>query len=306
MNNRKVALLKKLRKRKEDNFIQKTKSNNRVTVAKYNALYDECEHLKKCMITLTPHDSKMSTLLEIRKEFARLIKRNKVRKKNGDSTLKYFTNIEFTKSLIPHIHIQLFFTNKTPILDAYNEMVSYCYNNTETNSISFAKNNKLRYTYVIKDYFTSNFDLNLEKWKAYYKNVKFYTSTKKSISNKITKYLYTQINECEDKHRYEQILESVSKGLVRIEKDKIDLKDIKKIEDSKNIKLVSFKIIEKKYIYVFEKKNKQKWAVKSKRLIKNRTPIRIRYCFNKEKNIPNPIKVKSRKKNRKKSISSLE
>jgi hypothetical protein len=255
--------------KKEINFINRIKSNNKKVVAQYFALYTENSHLKKCLITFTPADGRLSTLIKIRQEFFKLLNRYKRHPKEGDMTIKYFSSIEFTSKSIPHIHIQLFFTNPEPIKKAYQLMTSSDYQNTHTNSLSFAVNNKLLFTYAIKDYLT--FDYDLEKFKHHFKGVNFITSSQKLISNSIVRYLFNNLS-FKTKNRYKEILEMIQKGLIVISKDKIDISKIK----NKRVKFKSK--IGVSYIYVFEKTNNNnnfnmkriKHKIKIKRLKKSK------------------------------------
>lgn len=229
--------------KKEINFINRVKANNKKVVAQYFALYTECSHMKKCLITFTPADGRLATLIKIRQEFFKLLNRYKRHKDYLDLSIKYFSSIEFTSKSIPHIHIQLFFTNDKSIKKVYHLMTSSDYQNTHTNSISFAVNNDLTFTYVIKDYL--KFDYDLEKFKHHFTGVNFITSSQKSISNCIVRYLFNNL-EFKTKNRYKELLEMIDKGLLVISKDCVDISKIK----DKRVKLKTK--IDSSYVYVFE------------------------------------------------------
>ena len=241
--------------KKEINFINRTKATNKRIVAQYFALYTENSHLNKCLVTFTPADGRLSTLIKIRQEFFKLLNRYKRHPKEGDMTIKYFSNIEFTSKSIPHMHIQLFFTKRNPIKKAYQMMTSSDYQNTHTNSLSFAINNKLLFTYAIKDYLT--FDYDLEKFKHHFKGVNFITSSQKSISNSIVRYLFNNL-EFKTKNRYKEILKMIQIGLIVISKDKVDISKLKNKYKAKNsnsnkeLKVKSINKVDSKYIYIFE------------------------------------------------------
>ena len=133
-------------------------------------------------------------------------KRNKRNKNNGDLGIKYFSNIEFTKTSQPHLHIQLFYSNLNPIKKAYEAVLCKNYKNDQSNSLCLAKDNSKNFNYVIKDYI--NFDLQLEQFKHHFRNVNFTTSSQKSISNSIVKYIYKNY-KFKTKNRYKEILSAI-------------------------------------------------------------------------------------------------
>ncbi|MBT5492053.1 MAG: hypothetical protein HN887_06875 [Campylobacteraceae bacterium] len=216
---------------KDIDFITNAKRKNKRIVAQYLALYTECSHLKKCLVTFTPADGRLSTLIEIRQDFFKLLNRYKRNKKDGDLTIKYFSNIEFTKTSQPHIHIQLFFTNKAPIIKVFESVVCIEYDNTHTNSLSFANDNSKIFTYTIKNYL--NFDLQLEKLKYHFKDLKYITSSQKSISNTMVKYLFRTVKFKTKNNRYKEILNHISNGTIVIKDNKCIIDDSIKL-DTKN------------------------------------------------------------------------
>lgn len=151
-------------------FLKKRFKYNRRIIAQYLALYTENTHLKKCLITLTPHDCKLSTALNMRRDFFKKLNRYKLNKKDGDKTIKYFSNVEFNQHYQTHMHIQVFYTNIKPIKKAFDFVTK---KNTQANSIEIANNHKLIFDYVIKDYRNTN--LALERLKET-RNIQFITS----------------------------------------------------------------------------------------------------------------------------------
>jgi len=241
--------------KKHKNFIDKIKSNNKKVIAQYLALYTENSHLKKCLITFTPFDGKLSTVLKIRREFFKLLNRYKRNKKDGgDLGIKYFSNIEFTKTSQPHLHIQLFYSNLNPIKKAYDAVLCKNYKNDQSNSLCLAKDNSKNFNYVIKDYI--NFDLQLEQFKHHFRNVNFTTSSQKSISNSIVKYIYKNY-KFKTKNRYKEILSAINNETIIISRDRKDSVYIKShiqknTTNSKSIKLISKEKIGVNYVYLFE------------------------------------------------------
>lgn len=260
--------------KKHQNFIDKIKSNNKKVIAQYLALYTENSHLKKCLITLTPYDGKLSTVLKIRREFFKLLNRYKRNKNNGDLSIKYFSNIEFTKTSQPHLHIQLFYSNLNPIKKAYEAVLCKNYKNDQSNSLCLAKDNSKNFNYVIKDYI--NFDLQLEQFKHHFRNVNFTTSSQKSISNSIVKYIYKNY-KFKTKNRYKEILSAILNETIIISRDKKDSLYIKShitknSTNSKSIKLILKEKVGVHYIYLFEEVD-----IKVKRKCKNKDKTKNEY-----------------------------
>lgn len=261
----------------QKNFIDRLYKKNRRVIAQYLALYTECVSMKKIMITFTPNDKAMNTLIKMRKIFFTKLNRYK-RNKNGDLTIKYFSNIEFTSSGVPHIHIQLFYSiSKTPIEKAYKYLVNSNLKNTDKNSISYAKDDTQDFDYVIKDY--KYFNYNLELTKRTYKDIKFITSSQKTISNKVVRFLLNQLT-FKTKNKYKEILDLIQNGLICI------LKNINKNKKEKSIvnthlqrfkfnkKIGVFKVEIGIYkIYLFSKRSKHR-AIKNKKYIKGRRTIK--------------------------------
>lgn len=240
----------------EKEFIAYIKRKNRTIIAKYFALYSEYGHLKKCMITLTPKDGKLSTTIDLRTKFFK-----KLRKLIGKGqVVKYFTNIEFTLNCSSHLHIQLFYNDKEPIEKAY-KYITNLINNSNGNDISYAVDNTKTFTYVIKDYI--NTDIELEKWK-YTQKVRYCTSSQKSINNKITRFLLSNL-DFKTKNKYQELLTMIKNNTLVIKKGVIKkfpnrvIKFIRKIDN--------FTVI------VFETKNRKGGTIaplKIKRITKGR------------------------------------
>lgn len=204
-------------------FEEKKKQANRKTVAQYLSLYTENNHLKKSMVTLTPPDGKLLTLLNMREKFFIKLGKTKLLKKTGDKSIKYFSSIEWTKHSQPHLHIQFFYTNFIPIKKAFDYIVNK--DNILSNHILHGNSSKVKYNYVIKEYFISNFDIDREHYKAdtiaRYKyqgvTVKFKTSSRKKINNKITTYLLRTLT-FKTKDKYKEILTLLNNGKIQINK----------------------------------------------------------------------------------------
>jgi hypothetical protein len=257
--------------KKEINFINRAKATNKKIVAQYLALYTECIDLKKCMITLTPPDSKLSTLLDIRRFFFKKLNAYKRSKVYGDMSIKYFSNIEFTKLSSPHLHIQLYYTKKDSIEKAYKSITSSNYQNSHANNITYAQDNSKSFNYVIKDYM--EFDLQREQFKHKFKGINFTSSSHKSISNGVIKYLFKTLT-FKTKNRYKEILFMIQKGLIVISNKLVNIKKFKseskiKNRDKKNkIKFISISKIGIKLVYIYEfkvrRKNIKRYKGKSK------------------------------------------
>lgn len=197
---------------KDQIFLNKRKKYNKRIVAQYLALYTENTDLKKCLITLTPRDGKMSTTLQLRKIFFKKLNRYKMNKKDGDKTIKYFSNIEFNGNFQTHLHIQLFYTNLKPIKKAFDYILNLKNSNPNSNSLEIAKNHKLKFNYVIKDY--RNTSLALEKLKSTRK-IQYVTSSRKAITNKIIRYLFRTLT-FKTKNKYNEILKLIENKEIEI------------------------------------------------------------------------------------------
>lgn len=273
----------------EKNFIDRLYKKNRRVTAQYLALYTECFHMKKVMVTLTPKDGKIDTLVQMRKIFFNKLNNYK-RNKNGDLTIKYFSNIEFTKKngcyQHVHMHIQLFYSvNKTPIEKAYRYLINSKKKNTKMNNITYAEDNDKRFNYVIKDYKSFNYDLELVKCK--HKNIKYVTSSQKSISNKLVKFLF-KILIFKTKNRYKEILDWITDGTIcllkntnKINEEKKFVKNhLKKHKFNKTVKVVCQRKIGIYKLYLFCSSSKQralkiKKYITKRRTIKNKTKLYI-------------------------------
>ena len=258
--------------KKQKNFIDKIKKNNKKVIAQYLALYTECISLRKCMITLTPPDGKLSTLLDIRRFFFKKLNAYKRQKSNLDLGIKYYSNIEYTKLSSPHLHIQLFYTNKNVIEKAYNKTISSLGLNVHINHKDYAKDNSKSFNYVIKDYM--KFDLQRELFKHKFRGVNFITSSQKRVSNGVIKYLFKEL-KFKTKNRYKEILEMIDKELIVISKDHIvSFKKVRSEYKIKNrdkktkIKFVSISKVGVNNIYIFEKKVRRKKIRRFKRNVK--------------------------------------
>ena len=206
-------------------FEDKRKQLNKKVVAQYLSLYTENTHLKKAMVTITPSDGKLLTILGMRKKFFKKLGKTKIQKKNQDLSIKYFSVIEWTKTSQPHLHIQLFYTNIEPIKKAFNFVVDS--DNTIANKISYnnSKKSNVKFNYVIKDYLYSRFDISREHYKAdtiqSYKrqgvSIRYITSSRKQITNDIVRYLLRTLNFT-TKDKYQEILNLIDSGKIQINK----------------------------------------------------------------------------------------
>ena len=169
----------------------------------------------------------------------------------------------------------MFYSNLNPIKKAYEAVLCKNYKNDQSNSLSLAKDNSKNFNYVIKDYI--NFDLQLEQFKHHFRNVNFTTSSQKSISNSIVKYIYKNY-KFKTKNRYKEILSAILNETIIISKNKKDSVYIKShiqknTTNSKSIKLISKEKIGVNYVYLFEEvdvrvngKSKYKNSNKFKRI----------------------------------------
>lgn len=252
---------------KFEDFILNKKSKNRRIVASCIGVIKECKGMRKCMITFTPRDGKFSTIKKLRTQFFEILS-NKKSNKNGDKSIKYISNIEFSKkNNIPHIHIVIFFKNEQPIINAYNELLKKNNMNKKSNDIKFEKDgHKVYPIYIIKDY--RYFNLKLEVYKhSYFKNFRFFSSSRKSIPRNIILYLYKEL-KFKTKDKYGEILDLIDKKQIIISTDK-NLK----YKFSKTL-LISEKLIKENYILIL-KKTVCKYRIK--KLIKENKRKRVKF-----------------------------
>ncbi|MGA1931701.1 rolling circle replication-associated protein [Arcobacter sp. YIC-464] len=247
-------------------FLYKRKKYNKRIVAQYLALYTENMHLNKCLVTLTPSDGKLSTTLKLRKDFFKKLNSYKMNKKDGDKTIKYFSNIEFTQQFVSHLHIQLFYTNITAIQKSYNSIVNHKVGNTSQNSLSIAKNNNLVFTYIIKDYL--NTDLSLERLKQT-RNIKYITSSRKAYTNQVIRYLVSMLS-FKTKNKYKEILDFINEDMVQVRYGYVRNKPKGAISKKVGVYTV---------IVFINKKRCKKITYKIKRLIKNKKRHRRKCVF---------------------------
>lgn len=204
---------------------------NLTTVAIYNALFYENKHKKKSLITITLGDEKLTSLFKFRREFIAEIRKILKRVKYRGQRIAYFTNIELgasegklNKQFNPHIHIQFYYEDFEPIQQALNvieKSFSISNLNTQTANISNAYMG-----YIIKDYIADNYNEAFEtRKKKLGMKMPLYTSSRKSISNYVIKYIYNYYKKnaprmwqaLPTRKRYDLILQQIKKGKIRIE-----------------------------------------------------------------------------------------
>jgi len=209
---------------------------NTTVLATYYALYAENKHLDKALLTITIGDENITNMKKLRKLF--IAKLNSVLRKKAykDSQIAYFTNIEFGEDkgnlsngalkFNPHLHIQFFYENIKPIQEAveYIEKI-YKLNNCCLTLPDNLSDEAVNYDYVVKEFKRKNYDAEYELNKKKFSYGKaLHTSSRKSISNYIIKYLYSylskylsiQWNKLESYERYEYILTNIKDGYIII------------------------------------------------------------------------------------------
>lgn len=203
---------------------------NRAITATYYALYAENSHRQKALVSITVGDERVSTLKEYRRELMKKLNSILRRKAYHDKKVQYFSNIELgrdegslSKLFNPHLHIQFFYDDITPIQEAL-EYMDEKYELTNSDIITQEKEDA-HFDYVIKDYQAKNYNKTLEtNKKNLYYNQTFYTCSRKAISNYVIKFLYKylatrvsqQWNRLKSHERYEFILEQIKNGNIAI------------------------------------------------------------------------------------------
>ena len=216
---------------------------NNVTLAIFNALYHDNKHRKQAMLSLTIGDEKISTLLLLRKHVIAEVKKILERVEFKGQKVAYFTNIEFTQKgknsiekFNPHIHILFYYDAIKPIKIAINNIKDE-YNLSNFHFIAYRKKKKYM-KYMVKDYVVRKFNKKTEKFDdvyneelellkiTYAKGVKIYTSSYKSITNYVIKFIYKYLNknmpnrwkEIENRDKYAFISEEIKKGNIIVHK----------------------------------------------------------------------------------------
>lgn len=231
------------------NKIKDVKRKNRTTVAKFLALSLENSDKKKCLISFTGNDETYKTTVAVRVAFIEKINSILKRDEYADCQFKYFTNIEFGKGpyhkkLNPHLHIQCFYDKLDPITEAYNYVIDKLELSPSRCHVSLAKKNKVRFSYVVKDYLPENFNLKLEKLKDdIYKRAPMCTASHKEMPNYVVKALYNYLSQQPDwnsyKDKYAYILNLEQSGHLIVKK----LTDAIQDENLEKIKLWGYRLI---------------------------------------------------------------
>lgn len=203
---------------------------NLTTVAIYNALFAENKHRQKSLVSITLGDEKLNSLFKLRKELLEEIRKTLKRVKYLGEKIAYFTNIELgagngalTKQFNPHIHFQFFYDNYEPIKEALSVIEEkFNFKNFDSQQ---ANNNDAYFGYIVKDYFASNFNEELEANKMSLGMRKpLYTSSRKSISNYVIKHIYNYYKmnrykiwkQLATSERYQFILDNIRDGEIII------------------------------------------------------------------------------------------
>ncbi len=204
---------------------------NLTTVAIYNALFYENRNRKKALITITLEDEQLTSLFQLRREFIAEIRKLLKRIAYKGQKVAYFTNIELgaskgelNKQFNPHIHFQFYYDDFKPIAKALEVIEnSFDISNQDT---QIANKSSAYMGYVIKDYLACNFDAEFESRKKRLGMKKpLYTSSRKSISNYVIRYIYNYYKKnafymwraLPSSKRYELILKHIKQGKIQIE-----------------------------------------------------------------------------------------
>ena len=226
---------------------------NTTILATYYALYAENKHLKKALMTITIGTESIQDLRDLRKEFMKKLNSLLRKKAYKHQELSYFSNIEFGEdkgelsvkgifTFNPHLHIQFFYEDITPINQAFKHIEKIYKLDNSCITLPESKKHKknLNYDYVVKEYKLRNFDYRYEKNKKKFSNKKsLHTSSRKSVSNYVIKYLYSYLSKYSSKQwnslksyeRYEFILHNIKEGNINItskkERPSIEYKIVK-------------------------------------------------------------------------------
>lgn len=204
-------------KRKKD-----VERKNNTAVAKYFALYAENADKAKCMITFTANKKTIKANTIIKDAFIEKVRSILTRKRYARCHFKYFVTLELGERYDnPHVHIQVFYDNILPVKEAYEYIIQKYGLESNNCDLSEAKKTEISFTYIIKNYYSSNFDEKLEEIKyTTYKNIAMYSCSQKSIPNYVIRSLYKNLSQYENwaKHndKYAYILKLIEYGKIKI------------------------------------------------------------------------------------------
>jgi len=165
-------------------------------VAIYNSLFYENRNKQKALITITLGDERLTSLFKFRRDFVAEIRKILKRVAFKGQKVAYFSNIELgasngelNKQFNPHIHFQFFYDSIEPIELALKEIEkNYTFSNKD---IQTANKKKAYMGYIIKDYLADNYNESFEvRKKQIGMKMPLYTSSRKSISNYVIRYIY--------------------------------------------------------------------------------------------------------------------
>ena len=171
--------------------------NQKKIIAKYLGMWTDAGHLSKFLVTLSPTENSIDSVIELRKDFLKKIKAVAHYK---NEQIYYFSSIELGMNKTPisdkseefemdraiydkfnnHIHLQLITTlTKEDIQKVMNKLSSIkCIFKT----LSVPKVENIQYDYIIKDIKTINWELQYHIKKEC-KGKTLYTCSHKSIQN---------------------------------------------------------------------------------------------------------------------------
>lgn len=197
---------------------------NKTAIAKYKALALENAHNEKCLITFTGNDETYTEAAIIREVFIKKITSIRKRKKFQAFTFKFFSTVEFGEKyqLKPniHIHVQCFHDNMGMIKEAFDYTIKKLKIDNGKCHILEAEEKNKEYFYVIKNYFSSNYDSALESMKyRVYKGKIMYWCSRKEMPDYLIKRLNTLLpNDKDIKAKFPYILELIKDGKLIIRK----------------------------------------------------------------------------------------
>lgn len=211
-------------KRKKTTRKETVQRKNATAIAKYKALALENAHKDKCLITFTGDDETYAESAKIRKVFIDKITSIRKRKKFRSYTFKFYSTVEFGKdsyqNFNPHLHCQCFHDNIEMVQEAFAYTIKKLKLDNGKCHISLDEEKNKEYFYVIKNYFSSNYNSALETMKyRVYKGKIMYWCSRKELPDYLIKRLYSLVPDNEDiKYKFPYILELIRDGKLIIRK----------------------------------------------------------------------------------------
>lgn len=200
---------------------------NRKRTAKFNAQSYDNRRLKKCLITIASEKTDYEDLLALTKLFIGAINSKKRNKKFRDGKFLYYGVMEAGDDYesVPryHIHFQCYYTHLGVIEHAFKKVREHKDCNQSRCDISHLKKSGVKFTYVIKHFYPSNYDATREaKIREWSKGKNRVFNSRKEMPDYLITRLLSELSKLpdwdKDRDNYPIIMELISKGVIEVKK----------------------------------------------------------------------------------------